>query len=109
MVTIVQEADKRPGNDRIYEKVASVSSMRPKEALKAPDLKNPSLAFDFYEPEKDAWDVLPEWLQDKIKGAVDFEGSPLEALLGAKAKKVAQKAKVPVAAPDEVSEGDENW
>lgn len=109
MVTVVQEVDKRPGVDRIYEKIASVSSMRPKEASKAPELKNPGFIFDFYEPTKEAWDNLPEWLQDNIKAAVDFEGSPLEALLGGSGKKVAQKDKAPVAASEEADEDDENW
>lgn len=113
MVTVVQEVDKRPGVDRIYEKIASVSSMRPKEASKAPDLKNPGFVFDFYEPTKEGWDNLPEWIQDIMKSAVDFEGSPLEAMLGGSGKKVAQKAKASVAASQEVDEGtdtdDENW
>lgn len=82
MVTIVQEADKRPGIDRIYEKIANVSSMRPKEAAKAPELKNDPVVFDFYEPDIEVFKSFPEWIQDKMKSAVDFEGSKLQGLLG---------------------------
>jgi hypothetical protein len=90
-VTVVQEADKRPGIDRIYEKVANVSAMRPKEAAKAPELKNPSLVWDFYEPDIEVFNNFPDWIKDKIKGAVDYSGSALEkALEGG----VAPKAKV---------------
>jgi len=99
MVTVVTEASKKPGSDVVYNNVASVSSMRPKEAAKAPDLKNPSVAFDFYAPTKEAWEVLPEWLQEKIKEAVDFVGSPLEAFLNGKASGGAKKPKAPVEAP----------
>lgn len=117
MVTVVTEADKRPGNDRIYEKVASVSSMRPKEAAKAPELKNPGRIFDFYEPDLDVFNDLPDWIQDKIKSAVDYEGSALEtALAGGVARKPketqAQEKKAPKAPLVEAEEGDaeeENW
>lgn len=82
VVTIVQEADKRPGNDRIYEKVANVSAMRPKEAAKAPELKNPPLVWDFYNPDLDVFKNFPDWVQEKIKSAVDYPGSALERALG---------------------------
>lgn len=112
VVTIVQEADKRPGVDRIYEKVANVSAMRPKEAAKAPELKNPSLVWDFYSPDVEVFKGMPEWLQEKIKGAVDYPGSALEtALEGASApspKADSQKQEKPSKAPAMASaDGDE--
>lgn len=93
VVTIVQEADKRPGIDRIYEKVANVSAMRPKEAAKAPELKNPPLVWDFYNPDLDVFKNFPEWVQTKIQGAVDYPGSKLEQLLGGTARQVQVEAK----------------
>jgi len=88
VVTVVQEADKRPGVDRIYEKIANVSAMRPKEAAKAPELKNPSLVWDFYEPDVEVFKGFPDWIQEKIKNAVDYPGSTLErALEGGQAPK----------------------
>lgn len=118
MVTVVTEADKRPGVDRIYEKVASVSSMRPKEAAKAPELKNPGRIFDFYDPDLEVFNDLPDWIQDKIKSAVDYEGSDLEkALEGGGAKKPKETAsqekkatEKPVkAAAEEPADDEENW
>ena len=104
MVTVVQSPSKKPGDDRIYNNVASVSSMRPKEAAKAEPLKNPTLVFDFYEPDLDVFLSLPDWLQDRCKGAVDFVGSPLEALLGVGATKVPETKRATVAASEEVEE-----
>ena len=115
MVTVVTETDKRPGVDRIYEKVASVSSMRPKEAAKAPELKNPGRIFDFYEPNIDIFKELPEWIQEKIKSAVDYDGSALQsALEGAPAKKVdkgeAEPKKASKAPVDDADEDEkEDW
>lgn len=113
MVTIVNEKDKRPGNDTIYDKIASVSGMREKEAKKAPELKNPSLAWDFYDPDVDVFKDFPEWIQEKIKGAVDYEGGALFKALGGapapKADKGSQKdEEASDEAPDSSEEG-EDW
>lgn len=105
MVTVVQEASKKDASV-IYNNIASVSAMRPKEAAKAEELKNPSVAFDFYAPDKEVWDTLPGWLQDKIKEAIDYSGSDLEKLLTQKSVKkelVGQKKN------DENTDEDESW
>ena len=111
VVTVVQEADKRPGIDRIYEKVANVSAMRPKEAAKAPELKNPSLVWDFYSPDVDVFKGMPEWLQNKIKGALDYPGSALEKALGGASaptpKADSQKQEKPPKAPAMASTDEE--
>jgi hypothetical protein len=73
--------------------------MRPKEAAKAPDLVNEPRIFDFYNPNMEVFNNLPEWLQTKMKEAIDFPGSALEDALERKAvgdvepKKVAKKEK----------------
>lgn len=73
--------DKQTGEDRARNNISNVSLMRPKEAAKAPELVNPATIFDFDEPNMDVWGKLPGWLQDKIKGAVNFKGSALEEAL----------------------------
>lgn len=110
MITLVREEDKRPDVDRVYNKVASVSSMRPKEAAKAAKLKNEPKVFDFYDPDMDIFDLLPDWLQDKMKDAVDFDGSALQKALKGhkpKEKEVKQEAEQPV--EDKVDEDGEDW
>lgn len=90
--------------------VASVSAMRPKEAAKAPELKNPSLVFDFEEPDKDVFLNFPDWLQDKIKEAVNFEGSQLQALLVGKERSKKIPAPKPTPQEDvEDTDEEENW
>lgn len=81
IITVGVEKDKRPGVDRVYEKILGVSSMRPKEAQKAPELVNTPYLFDFYSPDLAVWEKIPEWLQEKIKTAVDFDGGALQKAL----------------------------
>lgn len=66
---------------RVFENIAGVSSMRPKDAAKAAPLKNPAKVFDADEPDMGVFLSLPEWLQTKIKENLNYEGSKLEALL----------------------------
>ena len=82
MVTVVVDEGKGKNAGKKYENVAAVTAMRPKEAAKAPALVNPSKLFDFYNPDMEVFNKLPQWLQDKMKGAVDFGGSALEEALG---------------------------
>lgn len=106
IVTVGVEKDKRPGVDRVYEKVLGVSSMRPKEAAKAPELVNKPYLFDFYDPDLDIWEEkIPEWLQEKIKSAVDFDGSALQKAL-LKAGKNATVAKEKTNDADDAHDGD---
>lgn len=91
MVTITHSKGK---DDRIYENVAGVSTMRDKEAQKAPELKNPTRMFDFYNPDKEVFDSFPDWLKDRIKDAVDYEGGALEELLSGGSKKATTKTTV---------------
>lgn len=65
-------------NGIIYENVDRISSMRPKEASKAPDLVNPTFVFDFYSPTIEGWNRLPNWLQEYAKESLDYKGGALE-------------------------------
>jgi hypothetical protein len=116
IVTVGVEKDKRPGIDRVYEKVLAVSSMRAKEAAKAPQLVNEPYLFDFYDPDMAIWDKLPEWLQDKLKAAVDFEGGALQKALiaaGKNADAPAKEAEEPVdeddGAPIDLDDDEKDW
>ncbi len=95
MVTVVVDEGKGKNAGKKYENVAAVTAMRPKEAAKAPALLNPSKLFDFYNPDMEVFNKLPQWLQDKMKNAVDFGGSALEEALGEPvAKKTTANKKV---------------
>lgn len=77
IVTLVNNKRK----DKVYTNVASVSAMRPKDASKAPELVNEACFFDLDDPDMGVFNKLPAWLQDKIKGNLEFEGSALQNAL----------------------------
>ena len=80
-VNIVNNEGKGKNAGRTYENIASVSTMRPKEAAKAPELVNPPKVFDYYSPSLEVFESLPDWIKEKMKSALDYEGSDLEAMI----------------------------
>lgn len=86
-VTVVNNAS----GDKVYDNVAGVSAMRPRDAARCPELKNPIKVFDLDTPDMEVFNKLPKWVQDKIKGNLNFNGSPLQAKLGEKPKDAPKK------------------
>jgi len=102
MVTLVHKP--RQGDpENPYVNVGNVSSMRPKEAAKAPELVNPPKVFDLDDPDLEVFNSLPTWLQDKIKDNLNFAGSRLEKVLANQDKKADKKVDKK-AAPEEINE-----
>lgn len=93
-VTIVNNAV----GEKVYDNVATISTMRARDANNCPDLVNPPKLFDLDDPDMDVFNSLPEWLRDKIKGNLNYKGSKLEKLAGNAAAEPKAKAK-PAAAP----------
>lgn len=81
MVTITKDEGKGKNKGRTYNNVSAVSTMRDKEAAKAPDLVNTPLVFDFDNPDVDVFEKLPDSIQKKIKSGLEYDGSKLQALL----------------------------
>ena len=130
MVTITQNPDKKgkkddEGNLVVYNNIASVQTMRDKDAKKAEPLVNEPRVFDPYEPDLDVYFSLPDWLRKEIKEALDFEGSDLEKELagineeaevksrreakdGEQGKKSKAKAEEPESSKEEESD-DDDW
>lgn len=80
-VTIVNNK----GNDgRVFDNVASIAAMRPKDAARLQPLKNEPRFFDLDNPDAEIFNGFPQWIQDKIKGNLNYKGSKLEALLEGK-------------------------
>lgn len=74
-----------PGQgDKVYDNVANVAAMRPRDAAACPELKNPTKVFDSTEPDMEVFNALPKWIQDKIKGNLNYAGSALEKALAGK-------------------------
>lgn len=98
VVSVVQNAGKGKNAGKTYNNVASLSTMRPKEAKKAEELVNPPKVFDLDEPDLEIFGSLPDWIKDKIKDNLEFKGSKLEALLeGNEAEEV------------DLDDDDDNW
>ena len=76
-VTVVNNESK----GKVYNNVGNVSTMRPKDAAKAAELVNPPKFFALDDPDMEVFLSLPQWLQDKIKGNLEFNGSALQKAL----------------------------
>jgi hypothetical protein len=95
--SIVQNAGKGKNVGKIYNNIQALSAMRSKDAAKAPELKNEGKVFDLDDPDLTIFNSLPDWLQDKIKSNLEYQGSALQkALEGA-----------PVSSQDDVEEDDD--
>lgn len=103
-VNVVNKKKKKDGT--VYNKVGSVSSMRPKDAENLPKLVNPPKIFDMDDPDMEIFGSLPAWLQDKMKGNLDFDGSALEKALSGSTDKVKDEEPEPKKDPED-SNGDD--
>jgi hypothetical protein len=83
-VTIVNNKS----GDKVYDNVATLSTMRPKDAEACAPLVNPPTMFSLDEPDLAVFNKFPEWIRNKIKGNLNFNGSKLQAALGGKAEAV---------------------
>ncbi len=78
-ITVVNSPSK---DGKVYDNIGGISAMRSKDAEKLPALQNEPVAFDLDNPDLDAWKRLPEFIQKKIRGNLEYANSPLEKLLG---------------------------
>lgn len=81
MVTIVQNKGKGKHDGKVFNNISSVQSMRAKEESKAEPLVNEPKIFDIDDPDMKVFLSLPQFLQDKIKGNLEYDGSALEHAL----------------------------
>lgn len=81
--------------EKVYTNVAGIAAMRPRDAEKCPPLVNEPKVFDLDNPDVNVFGSLPEWIQTKIKGNLNYAGSKLEALLGGAKPAEKKEAKKP--------------
>ena len=77
IVTHVEGIGKHQG--RKFANITRV--MQPPEGYPIPELSEPSVVFDFDNPTEEAWKAIPLFIQEKIKFAVNYKGSQVEALV----------------------------
>lgn len=97
--------------DKTYSNIGNVASISAKKAAAMEDIKNPTKVFDLDDPDMEVFNALPEWIREKIKGNLNFKGSPLEGLLakgGEKAKAKEEKAPKADKKAPEPEDDDEN-
>lgn len=86
-VILVANPGKGKNKGRTFNNVVGLSSLRPKDVEGLPELVNEPKVFSLDEPDMEVFNALPQFLQDQIKGNLEFDGSPLFlALNGGEAK-----------------------
>ena len=88
-VTVTQNEGK---NGRIYNNISGVSPMQSSKAKRLPELVNEPKVFVMDNPDPEVFASLPEWIQEKMKSNINFEGSPLQAMLEGKPVKTKVEA-----------------
>lgn len=88
---------------KVYDNVSAIAPMRPRDAKRTPELVNPSKVFVLDDPDLEVFNSLPEWLRDKIKENLNYEGSAFQKLVGSAPKPERKKGKD---ADAEVQKGD---
>jgi len=94
--------------EKLWVNVASISAMRPRDADKCPKLVNLPKVFDLDEPNLEVFRKLPEWMQEKIKKNLNFNGSKLQAALGIEAEEFEEKKPIPANDKEAISD-DKPW
>lgn len=111
-VTIINKAGSGKNKGKVYNNIASVSAMRAKDAARLPDLKNDAKFFTLDDPDVDMFLTLPDFVQKKIKGGLEFKGSKLDQLLAnhqGKPKEDDKEAETDDSIPTEDEDDKGNW
>lgn len=77
IITIVQNQSEK--TKRIYNNVSNVAPLM--RGMEIKPLVNEPTVFDLDNPSVESWKRFPEWLQERIKGNLEYKGSPLEKLV----------------------------
>lgn len=67
--------------DKLYVNVSSIAAMRTRDVEKCPALKNPAVFFDLDAPDLEVFNSFPDWIQEKVKKNLNYNGSKLQAAL----------------------------
>jgi hypothetical protein len=81
-ITVVQNPGKGKNVGRVYNNIAGIAPMRPKDAAKLPPLVNEPLSFDLDAPDLSVFNKLPDFVKNRIKENLNYAGSALASMLG---------------------------
>lgn len=103
-VTITVVNNKK--GESVYNNIGNVTP--PMKGFPVPELVNPPKVFDLEEPDLEVFHSLPQWVQDKIKGNLNYNGSILQRMLDGNTE-AAQTEKQDVEEPAVDNDDDDVW
>lgn len=80
-VVIVNNPGKGKNAGKVFDNIADVTPASDMPGYTQPELVNESRVFVLDDPDMDVFAALPEWIQDKIKANLEYNGSKLQAAL----------------------------
>ncbi len=85
-ITVVIDVNKNTKKE--YVNVGNVTP--PMKGMVTPELKNDPRLFELDEHDMEIWELLPNWIQKKVMGNLEFNGSALQKALGIEAEEEAK-------------------
>ena len=79
LATVVHVKGTGKHEGRTFANITTV--MQPPENYPVPALLSPAVVFSFDAPTEESWAAIPEFIQNKIKNAVNYRGSKVEELV----------------------------
>lgn len=89
LVFISHEEGRGKHEGKTFDRVSEVSPML--AGVPVPELENDPVVFDLGSPDMDVFRSLPEFLQERIKGNLEYDGSKLERLIHGQGTQVTAK------------------
>lgn len=81
LVTVINNPGKGKNAGKVFDNIAGLTAMRPKDAEKLPPLVNKPVAFSLDSPDLEVFKKLPSFIQAVITSNLEFAGSKLEVLM----------------------------
>jgi hypothetical protein len=97
LITVAQ----KPSGDKIFNNIHSASAVRPRDAERMAPLVNQPKVFLIDDPDMEIFYSLPEWVQEKIKKNLNYQGSALQKLLRGPVVPPSERTKPVVEEPEE--------
>lgn len=89
-VLIVHEKGKNNNEGRVFDKIGDIMPIM--KGMKVPPLENDPVVFDLGSPDMEVFASFPEWMQNKIKENLQFDGSKLQTALEGRSNKYTARA-----------------
>ncbi len=94
-VVIVNNPGKGKNAGKVFDNIADVTPAADMPGYVQPELVNKPKVFLLDEPDMEVFGSLPEWLQDRVKGNLNYQGSKLQGLLEGEATTPPPQEEVP--------------